>query len=90
MEKLFKKLLIKISKKNPPKRPIKQKTNKPKFSLALEIKTMPSYFIIIKLIITYMLVNPAIAYENFEFIGKRSLIKKVIIKASNKVMQITV
>ena len=30
------------------------------------------------------------SYENFEFIGKRSLIKKVIIKASNKVMQITV
>ena len=27
-----------------------------------------------------MLVNPAIAYENFEFIGKRSLIKKVIIR----------
>ena len=68
---------------------MKQKTNKPKFSFALEIITIPSYLIIIKLIITYRLVNPAIPYESLEFNGKRILIKDVIIKASNNVIQIT-
>ena len=58
---------------------VTMKTNKPKFSFALEIITIPSYLIIIKLIITYRLVNPAIPYENLEFNGKRILIKDVII-----------